>query len=341
MKSMPAGRVLAFGLAAIAIAHAPAHAARPVRPPLTELTQPYNFVLVAKAESREGENRIVFRRLEKLFAEGEPLVSVRMDEETCTDVALGGTYIVAYTTVTNDAQFREHKYLDPEGPKLLDVRGFGAPALFEPTRELRFLFQTARAEEQPTDRAVLDALLAQMARPDSRSRSLVILELYLRPELQALVSESDEKIIRDAIADRGLHAELKSFLLEAALKFPRPDKATWLAAAYRDVIATSGVQFDLTTHVPELVDTAVKGLRVVGERSDAQRLAPLLLSNAPGVATAALETMDVLDPEGTPVAVRKVLEDSLWDDSVNPEVRRVLESYNFEHTAARAGAAQQ
>jgi hypothetical protein len=184
-------------------------------------------------------------------------------------------------------------------------------------------------------------LLAQMARPDSRSRSLVILELYLRPELQALVSESDEKIIRDAIADRGLHAELKSFLLEAALKFPRPDKATWLAAAYRDVIATSGVQFDLTTHVPELVDTAVKGLRVVGERSDAQRLAPLLLSNAPGVATAALETMDVLDPEGTPVAVRKVLEDSLWDDSVNPEVRRVLESYNFEHTAARAGAAQQ
>jgi hypothetical protein len=241
---------------------------------------------------------------------------------------------VAYTTITNDGQFREHKYLDPEGPKLLDVRGLGTPALFEATRELRFLFQTARAEEPPADRAVLDALLALMARPDPRGRSLVILEFYLRPQLQALITESDEKIVRDTIADDGLHTELKSFLLEAALKFPRPEKATWLAAAYRDVIASSGAQYDLATHVPALVKTAVKGLRVVGERADAPRLTPLLLSNAPGVATAALETMDSLDPEGTRVAVHRVLEESIWDDSVNPEVRRVLESYDFEHTVA-------
>jgi hypothetical protein len=67
----------------------------------------------------------------------------------------------------------------------------------------------------------------------------------------------------------------------------------------------------------------------------------LLRSNAPGVATAALETMDTLDPEGAPVAVAQLLEESLWDDSVDPEVRRVLESYHFEHTLARAGAGQQ
>jgi hypothetical protein len=335
---LPVRCALAAGLAAAAIAHAPAHAARPVQPPLMELTRNYSFVLVAEAASRKGENRITFRRVEKLFADSEPMVTVRMDEDTCAAVELGETYIVAYTTVTNDAQFRDHKYLDPEGPKLLDVRGFGAPALFEATPALRFLFQTARAAEPPADRAVLDALLAQMARPDHRSRSLVIMEFYLRPALQAMISESDEKIVRDTIADSGLHTELKSFLLEAALKFPTPAKATWLAAAYRDVIASSGAQYDLTTHVPGLVATAVKGLRIVGERADAQRLTPLLLSNAPGVATAALKTMDALDPEGTPEVVQQVLEQSVWDDSVNSEVRRVLESYDFEHTVAGAAA---
>jgi hypothetical protein len=329
---MHTGRALSFYVAAGAFALAPAHAEEPLRPPLTELTGSYQYVFVGDAESRDGDNRIVFRRGEDLFAESDPVVTVRMDDETCASVTIGKSYIVAYTTITNDPRLHEHKYLDPEGPSLLDVRGLGTPALFEPTDALRFLFRTAREEERPTDRAVLDALLAQMARPDPRARSLVVLELYLRPELQAMIGAADEKIVRDTIADPGLDTELKSFLLEAALKFPTPEKDTWLAAAYRDVIARSGVRFDLATHVPALVDTAVKGLRIVGEPDDARRLAPLLLSNAPGVAIAALETMDAFDPQGTPVVVAKVLEQSLWDDSVDPEVRRVLESYDFEHT---------
>jgi hypothetical protein len=338
---MHPGRALSFCVAAIAFAHAPARGEEPLQPPLTELTGSHHYVLVGKAESRDGENGIVFRREEDLFAESEPVVTVRMDAETRADVQLGETYIVAYTTITNDPRVREHKYLDPEGPKLLDVRGLGTPALFAPTPELRFLFQTAREEEQPTDRAVLDALLAQMARPDPHGRSLVILELYLRPQLQEMISTPDEKIVRSTIADPALDTELRSFLLEAALKFQTPDKATWLAAAYRDVIASSGVHFDLTTHVPELVGTAVKGLRIVGEPGDAQRLAPLLRSNAPGVAIAALETMDAFDPSGTPAVVSKVLEESLWDDSVDSEVRRVLDSYDFEHTVAAAPAGRQ
>ena len=42
--------------------------------------------------------------------------------------------------------------------------------------------------------------------------------------------------------------------------------------------------------------------------------------------------MDALDPGGTPEIVRNALEESVWDDSVNPEVRRALQSYDFEHT---------
>src|ERR1044072_8512658 len=113
---VPVRCALAVGLAAAASAQAPAHAARPVQPPLTELTRNYDFVLVAEAESREGANRIIFRRVEKLFAEGEPIVTVRMDEDTRADVKVGETYIVAYTTITNEAPLRDHKYVDPAGP---------------------------------------------------------------------------------------------------------------------------------------------------------------------------------------------------------------------------------
>jgi hypothetical protein len=329
---VPVRRAFAGGLAAAVIAAAPAYAARPVAPPLTELTRNYNFVLVAEAESRDEGNRIAFRRVENLSTESGPVVNVRMNDKAYANVKLGTTYIVAYTTVTSNPQFREAKYLDPEGPRLLDVRGLGTPALFEPTPQLRFLFQSARAEKPPPDRAVLDALLAQMARPDHASRTLVILEFYLRPALHALINEADAKTVRQTIADTGLDTELRSFLLEAALHFPASAKATWLADAYRDVIASSGAQYDLASHVPGLVRTAVRGLRVVGDATDVQRLAPLLLSNAPAVATAALETMDALDPGGTPEIVRNALEESVWDDSVNPEVRRALQSYDFEHT---------
>lgn len=329
---------LAIAFATVVLAEAPAHAARPVQPPLRELTRNHNYVLVAQAESREGDKRIVFKRTEALHATGDEVITVRMDEETRAGIELGKSYIVAYTDVTDDGQLRDHKFLDPEGPRLLSVRGLGTPALFEVTPELRFLIRTARAEKAPSDREVLDALLTQMARPDANARSLVVLEFYLRPQLQTIVGERDEATIRKVITDAALDTELKSFLLEASLKFPRPEKAAWLKPLYRQIIDTSGAQFDLTTHIPGMVETAVKGLRVLGERADTQRLKPLLLSNAPAVAKAALATMDELDPEGTPVAVQQTLESALWNDDVNPEVRRTLESYDFEHRIAGADA---
>jgi hypothetical protein len=315
-----------FGAALLAAVSATSQAARLIIPPSQELTRNHNITMVAVAKQRLGEYRVTFERVAPLYGKSEPEVSMRMDEATYNDIEIGETYIVAYSKVTHNEQRREEKVIDPRGPRLLKVRGYGSRALFENTAQVRFLFETARAEEPPGDRQLLAALVSQMGSDDPRTRALVIVELYLRPELARIASKADVKQFRAVIDDKNTETELRAFLLETALEFPENTTRRWLAKTYRGIVDNTSAQFDLNSRQPALVETAVNGLRARGDQRDFGRLSGFIASNAPKVAEASVKTMDGWDRQAT----FDMVQATISDDSVPAPTRSVLEAYLFE-----------
>ena len=88
----------------------------------------------------------------------------------------------------------------------------------------------------------------------------------------------------------------------------------------RKIIIEHGTQYDLRSFVPALVRTAARGLQQTGAPSDIGLLSNLLYSNNPGVAIAALETMDHIDPGATVVKAEQAMERG-W---IHSETRREL-----------------
>lgn len=272
-----------------------AHAARPIQPPLAEFTDnPYNQVMAGKVAEKIAPNKVRFERQVAYAGEVEESVVLRMeDEQTFADVQEGQSYIVAFSYFTSDPQFRESKYEDPEGPRMITVRGLGDAALFEDTPDTRFLFESATREVPPDRRDVLEALTRQMVRADARTRSLVVVELLLRPDLHASVRPRQGERVAKVVSDPAATQELRAFLLEVAVAFPDRSQR-WLREACRQVIAELEPQFALETHGPQLATAALEAIADHGTAEDVQSIVPFLASNAPKVVRTAIESIEVL-----------------------------------------------
>lgn len=308
------------------------HAARPLGPPIEELASRYNIVMVAKAAERIASDRVRFERVTAYYGDAADSIVLRTGETDAPFVEIGRTYVLGYSVVTSDSQFRETKFEDPEGPKIVRMRGVDARAVFADTEHLRFLFEQAVAEQPAAPRKVLDAVLAQMQRDDERARILVALELTLRPDLIELVSPDDGRIIRDVIASEAVPVQTRDFLLRTASRFPAEARDDWLAAAQRAIVKTAPDTLDLVSPMPSYVRTAALGLRSSGDASDVPALGRLLASNAPGVAKAALEAMDALDPDAALLVAREARD----DEALLAETRRVLDRYVNSRDSAAA-----
>ncbi len=271
-----------------------AQAARPILPPLTEFTgNPYNLVMAGQAVEKIAPNKVRFERQEAFAGDVQASVVLRLDEETFADLQVDQTYIVAYTYVTSDPQFRESKYEDPEGPRMITVRGYGSPALFEDTPDMRFLFESVQRDDPPMARDVLEALTRQMARADTRTRALAVVELLLRRDLLASMRPQQAERVATLVTDPAVDQELRAFLLEVAVAFPDRSQR-WLRDACREVLAQLEPQFVLETHGPALATATIRAIADHGSSQDVQALVPFLQSNAPKVVTAAIESIEVL-----------------------------------------------
>jgi len=318
-----AGFLGAF-LGAIALfAPATVQAARPLGPPIEELTSRYNIVMVAQAAERVDGGRVRFERVLPYFNDPAASVVLRTGEGDHPFIEVGKTYLVGYTLAASDPQFRDAKYLDPEGPKIVEVRGSDARAVFTDTPELRFLFEQILDDQPDPTREMLDALLTQMQRDDERARSLVVLELMLRPDLIAAVDADQGQVIRALITSEAVPTQIRDLLLATASRLEASAQAGWLAEVQRDIVRSAPLELDLASPMPSFVRTAVRGLKSTGEAGDLPALRRLLGSNAPGVAKAALDTMDGLDP----VATLAIARETRADASILAETRRVLGLY--------------
>lgn len=324
-----AALALALSLLSTAI-----HAARPLQPPSLEFSREQNLVIAGVATYKRDADHVVFQRTAALLGQAPESIGLRMDADTFADVVVGQPYILAYSHIKDHPRIPEAKIVDPEGPRVLKVKGFGTRALFDDNEALRLLFGTARTDKAPQPEQLLSLLIPQMQSSDQRTQVLGVVEFYLRPELHVIVRGPEEEAIVDLIARDDLHTQLRIYLLEAALHFPDPQSRSWLTATHREIIDRAGIQFDLGGFQPALVRTSAQALATLGDESDIPRLTKLLRSNAPGVVEATLDTLDGLARNATVEQVITILQ----DESPSGPTKRVLETYVLRRLASTTEA---
>ncbi len=299
-----------------------AGAATKLEAPVKMLMKGHNRVAVLEAVARRDDGRVDFHAVETFYGEAEERVTLRMAEDVYRDVEEGATYVVALTNVRRNFRFRELREVDPEGFRVLAILGAG-PALLEDTPQVRLLFTGRGAEPPATPEALFAAALATIGSDDPRTQAFAVLELRLRPEWHSLIDRDGARRIRALIADSGVAPAVRDRLLEIARELPAGLGKPWLAKECRRILRDLEPQFDLTTFYPRLATSAIEVLEERGRRSDGSVVARFLDSNNPGVVTAALRTLDRLDPALARQRARAVLE----REDLHAESRRVLGEY--------------
>lgn len=304
------------------------HAARPVDPPSVELTRGTNNVVAATILDKPNLTHIKLRVDALLSGTAEEQeFSVRAKEGAFGDLVIGRRYLIAFTRVGSNDQFRDAKFLDPEGPRVLSLRGGRIATVFPDTPDLRFLFNRARGDDQPSDRERLDAVLTLIADGGVRNQAFAIEELYLRNELGPVFEKDDIEVVKAALAQQDLPVQLRQFLLDAAAKFPEGPTAAWLHEEHRQVLLRSGPTLDLVSAQALLAVTALKGLAATNDAKDLPVVLPMLGANSPSVVREALAAAHAMDPPATLAAVQQQLETVMFDEGVHGDTRRLLERY--------------
>lgn len=313
-----------FGFLFLAVMQ-PAHAAKQLGPPIAELLSDpgRTRIVIAVASQKTDAGRIQFSVNERLSGDSPDSVLLRTDETTVAEVVVGQSYVVAWTYLRRNRSVIGGWEKDPEGPAIVNILGLGSAALFEDNPSIRFLFTNDASTERENASQWIDALLGQMTQQDSRSRGLVIMELYLRPELATQMSRSQANALNDVFKTKTLAPQHRDFLLRSALHLDPDLTSPWLGEEFRRVIIEHGTQYDLRTFVPGLVRTAAQGLQQTGGPSDMELLSILLYANNPGVAKAALATMDHIDSGATVIKAQQAIRRG-W---IHGETRLALQHY--------------
>ena len=315
---------LLSGLLALAVTQS-ALAVKRLGPPIEDLqsTPERIRIVVAEAKDKPDKGKIRFAITEALVGEAPEEVVLRTDQETYTDVKPGNSYVVAWTYMRRNRGVVGGYEEDPEGPSTVSVLGLGSTAVFEGTPEMRYLFSPGVAADPDAADRVIAALLTQMQRPDHRTRGLVIAELYLRKDLTEKVSGDQARVLQEVLQSTDLDDQHRQLLYETAVRIDPALTSPWLAENMRMTVRQHGAQYDLRTFVPSLIIAAAEGLQELGSADDIDLLSPLLYSNNPGVAKAALAAIAHFDPK----AAAAKSEQALKDGGIHSDTRQVMTRY--------------
>jgi hypothetical protein len=317
-------RAIYVALATIALmmATTTAQGAKRLGPPIEDLQSAPDRIRISVfvAEDNRSPKTIRFQLAERLTGDAPETIELRMDELTHASVSISENYIVAWTYMRRNRGVIGGWETDPNGPSVVSIIGVGSPALFRQTEELSFLFSDGTIDDPALQEKQADALLTQLARDDSHARGLVAAELYLRKDLMEQLSPAQADQLKTLFELTDLSPQHRELLIRAALNAPQERTEPWLAEELRRVIILHGTQYDLSSFVPALVRTAARGLQQTGNAGDIGLLTPLLYSNNPGVAKAAMAAMNAHDPAAAAAQARQALERG-W---IHSETRRAL-----------------
>jgi hypothetical protein len=292
-----------------------------------------SFVTVASVVEEVAPGKFLFEKKEDLIGLAPARFEVRMVDGTAAELTSGATYVLGHSGFLANFRFPGIKHDDPEGAKVSEVPGVGL-ALFEDSPTVRFLVTSSDPANPAPNRHVLDAILAQLARPHVRSRRLAAVELYFRPELGGMITDRDVSALRAALREADLDADVRDYLLQSASVWPEPARGAWLVDEARAALAAQpSAQLDPGSGVPSLIATSLRLLRASVRPADAAAVARFVESNNAYVSDAALRVLEGLDPE---LALSSA-EEALTRKTVTGETRRSLERYVSEERKTRGG----
>jgi hypothetical protein len=305
-------------------------AAKPVAPPSVHMTGEGRSVVVGTVLMTPEDANLSFRIEAVLAGEEVPGEKVTVRGKSASEfstVVAGRPYVIAFTRLASTDQFRDAKFIDPDGPSVLHLRGIQVPMVFADAPALRFLVTRARGEDQPTDRERLDAVVALMDSAELRTRAFAIEELYIRDELPPVFEYGDVDAVRRAMARPGLPVQLVQFLLESAQRAPGGPAAPWLYEESLRYLRSLGPNLDLVTAEPLVVRTALKSVAAAADASALPLVLPLIASNSPPIVRQALELADSMNPQLTLAAVQQRMEAIVLEEDVHADALRALEQY--------------
>ena len=114
--------------------------------------------------------------------------------------------------------------------------------------------------------------------------------------------------------------------------FPEEYRTPWLGQEFREIVAAYGTELDLNSDVPLLVKNSLSGLGKEGTVDDLEMIGTHLYSNAPGVARAALQALDAIDPGQALTLAQQAVQ----SDQIHVVTRRALTSFIEQHTGSDA-----
>lgn len=305
------------------------HAARPLGPPIKEFFNERNRVAIGELIGKQQGNKIEMRISSYLYQNDEELVTLSVDEEVFSDVVVGNKYVFVFSRMSKNRLLRDEWEVNPKGPSLASVRGLGTPTIYKDNSTITALV-TLPEQREPFSPDKETGLLLKLAEDesDSRARELGIFELYLRPDLQTVISEKNGA--RFAALTAAADPRLKTFLLRGAARFPDERRTPWLEQEWRTASATYGTQLDLNSYVPLLLKISLEGLRETAGSDDVEMIGKHLYSNAPGVAKAALQALDAADPQQALARVQEAVQ----MEKMHMSTRQAFIAYIKRHEGA-------
>ncbi len=296
----------------------PVSGARLVGPPLSELSGRWNQVMAATLIARQAPDQLQFQCLQVLHGEPARRITLAVDASVFAQLSVDQNYVVAYTASMQHPQYREMRVQIPDGPKVLQIKGVTLSAVFADHPGLRQLVLAA-----PDSHHTLATLLALMGSTDPGTRLLASAEIFARPGLHALFTAADARVFQANAQADIMRGEALQIALHAAARIPAIAEQSWLMALRRSVIRGAPVRMALASPQPLLVRTALLGLAPQASQHDAVSARALLVSNAPGVAKAALRVLVEIDP----AQARNAAQVALRETNLHSEIRRALGAY--------------
>jgi len=297
-------------------------AASPLGPPIAEFFKNENRIAHAVIVEKLPGDKISIRVDAFLFQNDDELVNLKVDDHVFADVEVGKEYVLVFSRFRKNRLVRDEWEVNPEGPALIEARGLGTPAIYANNAAILTLLTPPDNRDELSKDTETSMLLSLAENDgDGRAKELAIFELYLRNDLQGAISGNNAE--RYAALTMSAVPRLKNFLLQGARTFPEKYRTPWLGQEYRKVVAAYGTELDLNSDVPLLVKNSLSGLGKEGTVDDLEMIGTHLYSNAPGVARAALQALDAIDP-------RKALtlaQQAVQSDQIHVVTRRELTSF--------------
>jgi hypothetical protein len=228
--------LLCFGLL---LAHSsPVVHAKALQPPSQWLDAATNNTIVAEVIGIDLGGKLSLKKLADIHGQkaAPSELTLTTPPWLLTKLSPGQRYVIAYTAYTRSAVKPKTLVAIPTGPTLLIGPGL-EPALFLDSPSARKLLTPTPRKIADVSRPDLDFVLAGLASGDGQYQNYFAAELALRPELQVLLTATDEAQISAFVRNPQAHPSARALLLISTTQRTASAPPPWIDAAASDILA--------------------------------------------------------------------------------------------------------